>query len=121
MATAQKTLICIRCPRGCAVTATIVDDEITEVTGNACGRGNTYVRDEIIHPVRIVTSSVPVEGSAHERMVSVKTAGDIPKDKIDDIMDALRGITVTAPVSIGDVIIADVCGTGIDIVATRNA
>ena len=63
MATTQRTLTCIRCPRGCAVTATIVDGEVTEVTGNACGRGNTYVRDEIAHPVRIVTSSVPVTGS----------------------------------------------------------
>ena len=54
-------------------------------------------------------------------MVSVKTAGDIPTDKVDEIMDALRGVTCTAPVAIGDVIVADVCGTGVDIVATRNA
>lgn len=121
MSTHEITLTCIRCPRGCQVTATLEGEDIVGVSGNACGRGDRYVRDEITHPVRIVTSSIPVTGFAHERMVSVKTAGDIPKDAMGDIMDALKDVCVEAPVSIGDVIIKDVCNTGVDIVATRNA
>ena len=54
-------------------------------------------------------------------MVSVKTKEDIPKDKIFDCVRALKGITVKAPVRIGDVILADVAGTGVDVVATKNA
>ena len=42
-------------------------------------------------------------------------------DKIFDVMVALKGVRATAPVHIGDVILPDVCHTGVDIIATRNA
>ena len=61
-----------------------------------------------------------VEGGFVE-MISVKTKEDIPKEKIFDCVKALKGVTVKAPVHIGDVILADVAGTGVDVVATRNA
>ena len=54
-------------------------------------------------------------------MVSVKTAEPVPKGKIFDVMSALAKTSVKAPVHIGDTVLADVAGTGIDIVATRNA
>ena len=72
-----RKLTCIRCPRGCTVTVTLADDgTITSVTGNSCMRGDKYARDEVTHPVRVVTTTVPVVGSATEKMVSVKTAGE---------------------------------------------
>ncbi len=118
----KRTLTCIRCPRGCAVTVTLADDgSVAKVAGNSCMRGDKYVRDEVTHPVRVVTTSVPVVGSATEKMVSVKTAGDVPKDRVPGVMRALRGVTASAPVHIGDVIVSDVAGTGVDIVATRDA
>ena len=52
--------------------------------------------------------------------MSVKTKEDIPKGKIFDIMKDLKGVKVQAPVHIGDVIISDVAGTGVDIIATKN-
>ena len=117
-----RTLTCIRCPRGCAVTVSLADDgTITSVTGNSCIRGDKYARDEVPHPVRVVTTTVPVVGSATEKMVSVKTAGDVPKDRVFDVVRALTDVTATAPVHIGDVILADVAGTGVDIVATKDA
>ena len=117
-----RTLTCIRCPRGCAVTVSLADDgTITSVTGNSCIRGDKYARDEVTHPVRVVTTTVPVVGSATEKMVSVKTAGDVPKDRVFDVVRALTDVTATAPVHIGDDILADVAGTGVDIVATKDA
>ncbi len=117
-----RTLTCIRCPRGCSVTVTLADDgSIAGVTGNSCMRGDKYARDEVTHPVRIVTSTVPVVGSATEKMVSVKTAGDVPKGRVFDVVRELAHVTATAPVHIGDVILADVAGTGVDIVATKDA
>ena len=53
-------------------------------------------------------------------MVSVKTAQDIPKEKIMDVMDCINRITVEAPVHIGDVLLSDAAATGVDIVATKN-
>jgi CxxC motif-containing protein len=104
------------------VTVTLADDgTITSVTGNSCMRGDKYARDEVTHPVRVVTTTVPVVGSATEKMVSVKTAGDVPKGRVFDVVRALADVTATAPVHIGDVILADVAGTGVDIVATKDA
>lgn len=117
-----RTLTCIRCPRGCSVNVTLADDgTITGVTGNSCMRGDKYARDEVTHPVRVVTTTVPVVGSAKEKMVSVKTAGDVPKDRVFDVVRAVAGVTATAPVRIGDVILANVADTGVDIVATKDA
>jgi CxxC motif-containing protein len=116
-----RQLTCINCPLGCQLTVEIEDGEVVRVSGNTCKRGEVYGRKEVTNPTRIVTSSVPVLGSRTERMVSVKTATDIPKDKIFDVMAALKYVTVKAPVRIGDVIVANVADTGADIVATKNA
>lgn len=116
-----RQLTCINCPLGCQLTVEIEDGEVVRVSGNTCKRGEVYGRKEVTNPTRIVTSSVPVLGSQTERMVSVKTATDIPKDKIIDVMAALKYVTVQAPVHIGDVIVANVAETGADIVATKNA
>lgn len=121
MAASTQNLTCIRCPRGCALTVTIEDGTVTSVEGNACRRGDIYARAEVTNPVRTVTSVVPVEGSDTAHMVSVKTAGEVPKSKVLDVVCALSDIVVEAPIGIGDVILADVCGTGIDVVATRRA
>lgn len=116
----KRELICIGCPMGCPVTVEMNDTEIVSVTGNTCPRGDAYARKEVTNPTRIVTSTVKVEGGSVD-MVSVKTKEDIPKDKIFDCVRALKGITVKAPIRIGDVILADVAGTGVDVVATKNS
>ncbi len=121
MARETRELTCINCPLGCPLTVVLEDGEVISVTGNTCPRGESYGRKEVTNPTRIVTSSVPVDGSASERMVSVKTASDIPKDMIFDVVRALKDVRATAPVAIGDVVLADVCGTGVDIVATKGA
>ena len=121
MATQTKELICINCPLGCPLVVTLSDGEVVSVTGNTCKRGEIYGRKEVTNPTRIVTTTVPVDGSDTERMVSVKTAHDIPKDKIFGIMEQLRRVRATAPVAIGDVIVRDVCGTGVDVIATKSA
>jgi len=94
--------------------------EVLEVRGNSCKRGDIYARKELTNPTRILTSSVWVEGG-DVPLVSVKTKSDIPKGKIFDAMKALKGLKVQAPVHIGDVVLANVADTGVDIVATRNS
>lgn len=114
-----RELTCIGCPLGCAVTVTLENGEVTAVTGNTCKRGEDYARKEVTHPTRIVTSTVRVTGGSAS-MVSVKTRSDIPKGKIFDCVRALRGLTIPAPVHIGDVVAADVAGTGVDVIATKD-
>lgn len=116
-----RELICINCPLGCQLAVTLDAGEVVSVTGNSCKRGETYGRKEVTNPTRIVCSSVPVVGSPQGGMVSVKTAQDIPKGKIFAVMEEISGAFVTPPVEIGDVVIANVAGTGVDVIATRRA
>lgn len=113
-----RNLTCIGCPLGCAITVTI-DDETINITGNTCKRGADYAAKEVTHPTRIVTSTVCVEGGSIP-MVSVKTEHDIPKEKIMEVMDNINDVTVKTPVHIGDVIVTDVAGTGVNVIATKE-
>jgi len=111
----MKELICITCPRGCHLS---VDDNLN-VTGNMCPRGAIYAKAELTHPVRMVTSTVKVS-SIKECRVPVKTKDPIPKELIFKVMEEIDRAEVKAPINIGDVVIKDVLGTGVDIVATKN-
>lgn len=114
----EYNLTCIRCPMGCSLKVTVDGSEVT-VTGNTCPRGADYGKQEVTAPVRTVTSPVPVAGGEIP-VVSVKTAGDIPKDKIADVMKDIKKASVTAPVKIGDVIAGNAGGTGTDVIATKD-
>ncbi len=114
----EHNLTCIRCPMGCQLLVTVEGGEVT-VTGNTCPRGADYGRQEVISPVRTVTSTVRVTGGQLP-VVSVKTAGDVPKDKVFDVMRDIRSASVYAPVKIGDVIVRNAGGTGIDVLATKT-
>lgn len=116
----KRELICIGCPMGCPLVVELEGSDVVSVTGQTCKRGEVYARKEVTNPTRIVTSTVKVEGGKVD-MVSVKTRDDIPKGKIFECVKALKDVTVKAPVRIGDVIVANVAGTGVDIVATKDA
>ena len=112
-------LICIGCPLGCPLTVEMEGNEVKSVAGNTCPRGDAYAKKELTNPTRIVTSTVRVAGGKLA-MVSVKTQSDIPKDKIFDCVKALKDVEVPAPVKIGDVIVENIAGTGVNVIATKN-
>ncbi len=104
---------------GCSLTVVMKGEEVVEVAGNTCKRGDIYARNEVINPMRMVTSTVKVIGG-RENVVSVKTKEDIPKGKIFECVRALKDVKVNAPVYMGDTIMKNVANTGVDIVATKN-
>lgn len=111
-------MTCILCPMGCRLVVT-EDDAGVRVSGNSCKRGEKYGEQELLSPMRVVTSSVRVSGAAYP-VCAVKTAGQVPKAKIPEVLRAIRGVKVVSPVRIGDVLIQDAAGTGIAVVATAN-
>lgn len=111
-------MICINCPRGCEMDVEKRDNGEVAVSGNACPRGEAYAKSELVNPTRMVTGLVRIAGMCKPLPVKTKTA--IPKPKIDDVLFALHQTTVQLPVKIGDVIIPNVAGTGVDVVATAN-
>ena len=115
----EKEFVCIRCPLGCNIAVKLENNRIESITGNTCPRGAESVTKELTDPRRIVTSLVRLEGGELP-VVSVKTAGDIPKDKIMECIRTLKAVTLKAPVRVGDVVVKNVCGSGVDVIATRN-
>lgn len=113
-----RELTCIVCPRGCAITVTMADDgSIESIKGYTCKRGYTYAQDECTHPRRTVTSTVRCADGA---IVPVKTAKAVPKEKIFEVMREIDAAKAPLKIRIGDAIIQNVCGTGVDVVATAN-
>ncbi len=111
----ERELICIVCPRGCNL---YVDKDLN-VTGNLCPKGEIYGKQEVTNPTRMVTSTIRIS-NAQLPLCPVRTKEPIPKSKIFDVMASINNTKITAPVRVGDVVIRDVCGTGVDIIATRN-
>lgn len=113
----KRNMICIGCPMGCDLTVEIEDGKAVSVTGNTCLIGKKYAETEVSAPTRMVTSTAIAENGIP---VPVKTKEPIPKGKIFDVVAAIKVASVALPVSIGDVIVSDAAGTGVEIVATKN-
>ena len=114
----ERRLTCIVCPKGCELVVQFNDDgAIDNISGYTCPRGKDYAYAECTAPVRTVTTTVRCEDG---EVVSVKTSAPVPKEKIFEVMAAINAVNANNSVKIGDVIIANVCDTGADIVATSN-
>jgi CxxC motif-containing protein len=114
-----KTFTCICCPMGCQLEATFDDDgTVSEVTGFACNRGKAYAEQEAVDPVRMITAVVCVAGCLEP--MSVKTADPVPKARISEVLDEIRTLELHAPIQAGSVLIGDVAGTGVPVIATKT-
>ena len=109
-----RELTCIVCPRGCHLR---IDGELN-VTGNACPRGASYAKQEVTDPRRTLTSTVRCLSKTFP-VCPVKTLSPIPKDLVLPAMEEVNKVTLTPPVKVGQVVIEDLLGTGIPLVATR--
>jgi len=112
-----KELVCIVCPKGCRLHVDIDNDY--KVTGNSCPRGAQYGRNEVMSPTRVLTSTVKISGAMYSRC-PVKTEAPVPKGKLLEIMGLLNGVSLTAPVRAGQVVLADAAGTGVSVIATKD-
>ena len=113
-----EKLICITCPKGCALELLRQGDTVLEASGG-CKRGLEYAQREIADPRRMVATTVHIEGGLHP-LLPVYTAAPIPKGRISELLAELRRVRVLTPVRMGDVVLADVLGTGIDVLASRD-
>ena len=116
---AEKNITCIICPIGCEITVQGEGDRIDSITGHTCKRGEEYARSEFIHPTRILTSTAKVVG-ANVPLVPLRSSAPVPQELLFDCMAEIQKLEVKAPVKRYDVLIPNILGTGIDIVATGN-
>ncbi len=114
-----REMICIVCPVGCRLKVTHEGGQVLKVEGNACPRGEEHARRELTDPRRMVATTVKVRGGLHP-LVPVYTASPFPKPRIFELLAALRRVELTAPVRMGQVVLADALGTGVDVIASRD-
>lgn len=115
----EKT--CIVCPIGCHLKIEEKQNSESgyEVTGNNCPRGEKYALKEMINPERIVTSTIKIK-NLKNLMLPVKTTDGIPKDKVLDFMKEVSNYEAIRPIKRGDIIIENIYGTGVNLVAAKT-
>ncbi|HEY3315653.1 MAG TPA: DUF1667 domain-containing protein [Bacillota bacterium] len=111
-------LVCILCPAGCELAITGRGPEL-QATGGRCPKGRGYAVKETSEPTRTLTTTVRVEGAVPDRL-PVKTAGEIPREAVRRAVRALDAVVVRAPVRRGQVVVTDLIGLGVAVVATRD-
>ena len=114
----NQKITCISCPVGCRMTVTVEDGKVISVEGNTCKRGDVYGRQESIAPTRMVTAVAPVKGSTTP--ISLKTEQPIPKQAIQQCMREVRALRLSLPIASGQVLLDNVAGTGVRLVATKS-
>ncbi len=113
-----ERLTCVLCPIGCPIDAVRQGGDL-DVSGNECPKGVDFAVQEILHPKRNLSASVPLKGTV-SRMVSVRLSSPVPRDMIFPVLIAIAALRPEAPVRRGQVLIADVLNTGADVIATRT-
>lgn len=115
----KKVYTCIICPNGCEIEAKTDGKKVLSVSGNTCGKGEEYVRQELTAPMRTIATSVRVKGGELP-LASVRLTRPVPKDMIFPVMEQVKKICLAAPVRSGMVVLAKVCGTDSDVVVTKT-
>jgi len=114
----NTTVTCTGCPMGCQVTVSRGPGGDWQMTGAQCPRGEHHARQEITNPVRPLTTLVPVRGS--KTPLCVKTSEPVPKSLFRDAINHIHQLDLACPIHIGDILVENLLGTGIAVIATRN-
>lgn len=114
-----KNYTCIICPNGCDIEVELEDNKIINLNGALCKKGKEYVITELTNPQRNIASSVKVK-NGNLPLVSVRLNNNIPKNKIFEVMNEIKKVSVEVPIKIGDVIIKNVLNLNVDVIATKN-
>lgn len=114
-----KELVCVNCPKSCNITVELEGKEIKNITGYTCPRGKAYAEKEFTMPTRILTSTVKVD-DAEYRVIPVITSDEIPLKDMEEAMEEIRKVEIKAPVELGQVVIKDLLGLGVDVVTSRS-
>ena len=115
----EKQIICTVCPRGCHMTVKGENGVVSSVENYSGKRGLEYAKTEFVAPVRILTTLVKINGKEND-LLPVRSSKPILMAKILEVMKEIKSVSVNLPVKRYDVIIKNVCDTGVDIVATKD-
>lgn len=118
MAESIRNFVCIVCPKGCNISVKLIDSEIVSVSGAGCKRGEAYVRNEIVAPVRMLTTTAPAEGGG---VVPVRTDKEIPKGLLFEAVKTISAMIVPRTAKRGYTLTDDLLGTGARVYTVADA
>jgi len=114
----ERDLICVTCPVGCNLKVVLYGDEIVEVHGSRCRRGEDFAHKELTDPRRMLVTTVQVAGGLYP-LVPVRSADPLPKALLLPTAELLRRVVLRAPVALHQVVVPDVLGSGVPIITSR--
>jgi CxxC motif-containing protein len=85
-----KRFTCIVCPACCDLETDGVD-----VNGARCPKGEAFARQEMVAPLRVITTTVRSETSKGLRMVPVKTTCPVPLALIPEVMKQVKALRLS--------------------------
>ncbi len=115
----KHDFICINCPLSCSLELYEEEGRVREVKGADCKIGEKYAAEEFTDARRVLTTTVKAKDGIIT-LLPVRSTGAIPKRLVKEAVRELADIVVEAPVDKGQVILADILETGIDVVASRR-
>lgn len=117
----KMEFVCLQCPKACVLEVELDKEEIVSLKGEKCKRGKEFADGEVKEPTRILTSTVSISSADKEHpLLPIKSASPIPKRVIREAMVELADVKVPSPVQIGSVVMENILGTGVDMVATAE-
>jgi CxxC motif-containing protein len=119
MAAEKKHFVCVVCPIGCEIDVVHEGSTIVSMEGNKCEKSVEFVSQELVEPMRILTTTVRIQGSRWP-VVPVRTDRAVPRRLFPRIMKRLRLVELQAPVNMLDVVLRDILHTGANVIATRT-
>ena len=114
-----KEIICIKCPLGCRMNVELDGSDVTDVEGHQCKQGKKHAQKEVLFPGRVLTTTVKTD-ILEFPLLPVRSNKEIPKDQLMSCMDEISKQQATSPTQIGQPIIKDILGIGVDIIACRT-
>lgn len=78
-----------------------------------------FAVSETTCPMRSVCSTVATTFKDYP-VLPVRTDGEIPKDKIDELMKQINAVVVSEKLHRGDVVLKGVCGKDVNLIATAS-
>lgn len=112
----DKEIICIVCPLGCRMKVQMEGQNVQKIEGNKCKKGVVHAKEEVFNPVRVLTTTVKT-GRAEEPLTPVRSDKGIPRKRLIDCMTEISRCRISGPVQAGEVVISNILGLGVNIVA----
>jgi CxxC motif-containing protein len=110
-------LVCIACPIGCRLQVAQQPGSEVSVSGNRCPRGETYGKEELLAPKRVLTAVVPTDSSAFP-CVPVRTDIALARSFFPELLGRLYGMKASLPLRQGRTLIDDF--HGVRVLVTRT-